>query len=342
MLRRSNLLVTVLLGGWLLGQPSGVLANDSMATFGAGGLQFQKTDDLQMTSEELYLSPEDVRVSYSFRNLTNHDVAGTVAFPMPEIDLDTIDGTPGKFHASSLDGDIFDFHIEVGGRSIKPQADVQAFVKGRNGIEKDVSGLLKKYRLPAMDPESRYGALDAEAIKELVAAGMVEDDKEHHPRWLVRTTFHWEQVFPAGQTTEITHRYKPVTGGSFHFGTNLDPTEPSEWCFDEAFASALKKLPGETMNEGFSVAELRLEYILKTGANWAGPISRFHLEIDKAGADLLSLCPIPGLKLQRRGHSFVAEASQYVPTTDIKLLFVYRACERAPCGDNPDYPGYPR
>ena len=50
-----------------------------MAMFGAGGLQFQNTDELQMTSEELYLSAEEVRVTYNFRNLTNHDASGTLS-----------------------------------------------------------------------------------------------------------------------------------------------------------------------------------------------------------------------------------------------------------------------
>jgi hypothetical protein len=66
-----------------------------------------------------------------------------------------------------------------------------------------------------------------------------------------------------------------------------------------------------------------LEYILSTGANWAGPIGYFHLELDKSDADLVSLCPIPGLHLVRKGRSFVADAEQYTPTMDIKVMFVY-------------------
>ena len=65
--------------GLWLGALSGASANDSMAMFGAGGLQFQNTDELQMTSEELYLSAEEVRVTYNFRNLTNHDASGTLS-----------------------------------------------------------------------------------------------------------------------------------------------------------------------------------------------------------------------------------------------------------------------
>jgi hypothetical protein len=321
--------------------PGELMANDSMAMFGAGGLQFQQTNELRMTSEELYLSPLEVRVSYIFQNLTDHDVSGIVAFPLPEISVSQMSETPHEFHQSYLDGDIFDFQVEVGGRLIKPEADIHAFVKSADGIEKDVIGLLRKYRLPVVDPESAYGALDADAIKALVVAGVLMDDDVHHPLWSVRTIFHWVQIFPAGKTILIKHRYKPVFG-SQHIGNEISLSDPRDylapWCPDKAFAAAVKALPAD---ENAMLLATTLEYVLKTGANWAGPIGRFHLEIDKVGADLLTLCPIPGLKLQRRGQSFFAEASQYMPTSNIKILFAYRACDKAPCGINANWPGYP-
>src|SRR5262245_8833751 len=56
--------------------PAALRANDTMATVGAGGLQFEQTDKIRMEREDLYLSPREVRVSYVFRNLTNQDVRG--------------------------------------------------------------------------------------------------------------------------------------------------------------------------------------------------------------------------------------------------------------------------
>lgn len=338
----GNSLVVALACGLLLSEPSRSLANDTMAAFGAGGLQFQKTDELQMTSEELYLSPKEVRVTYIFRNLTNHDVKGTVAFPMPEISVAEMSESPHKFHKSYLDGDIFDFRIEAGGHLIKPEANIYAFVKDSQGRERDVTPVLRKYRLPVVDPEASYGSLDADAIKTLIAAGVLMDDDERHPLWSVRTTFHWDQVFPARQSIMITHRYRPVIG-SDHLPGDISDKESRDylapWCLDNGFVSSVKALPAD--NNG-NLLLAKLDYILKTGANWAGPVGHFKLEIDKAGADLVSLCPIPGLKLQRRGQSFVAEARQFTPTTDIKLLFVYRACDKAPCGLEGTWPGFPR
>jgi len=60
-------------------------ADDSTATLRAGGLTLEKTDKIALVSEDLYLSPTAVKVSYRFRNLTNADVETIVAFPMPDV-----------------------------------------------------------------------------------------------------------------------------------------------------------------------------------------------------------------------------------------------------------------
>ena len=42
---------------------------------------------------------------------------------------------------------------------------------------------------------------------------------------------------------------------------------------------------------GAPYSEQRIEYILSTGANWAGPIKEFRLVVDKGDADsLVSFC----------------------------------------------------
>lgn len=318
-----------LIGGLWLAAASGALANDTSATIGAGGLQFQQTNDVRMEREDLYLSPREVRVSYVFRNVTDRDVTMTVAFPMPDIDVFDMEETPHEFHLSHKDGDIFDFHVAVNGREIVSDLDARAYRRDRP--DQEVTAILKKHKMPLLWEVPR-GATMAPDKDALAAEGLLrkldgDPNGDLHANWIVKANFHWQQTFPAGQATRITHRYKPVTG--FSWGLSL-----GDVCPDKAFDAALKALPANSDN---LVPSERLDYILKTGGNWAGPIGRFRLEISKGRADLVSLCPVAGLKLQRHGQSFVAEASEYVPTTDIKLLFVYRACAKAPCaiGDSP-------
>jgi hypothetical protein len=301
----------------------GSSANDTLAVFGAGGLRFERTDDLQMKREDLFLGPDEVRVAYVIRNLSARDVQGTVAFPMPDIDVGDMSETPHEFHPSANDGDIFDFHVEVDGRPVQPAFEAKAVTDG-----KDVTDLLKRHGVSLVAPDHRR--LKAEALAALTAAGAFYDDDEHHPHWIVKPIYHWNQVFPGGKELNIIHRYKPVLGGThppLHGGAA--GVFEKEYCPDDAFVRGVERLPRRPSDQ--TIDTRWLEYVLKTGANWAGPIERFHLEIGKANSDLLSLCPIPGVKLERQGRTFVAEAVNYLPTADIKILFVYGCGRLAPC-----------
>ncbi len=63
------------------------IANDSTAETAAGGLVLKQNADIDMVSEDLFVSVEQIRVQYVFRNRAARDVSVTVAFPMPDRDL---------------------------------------------------------------------------------------------------------------------------------------------------------------------------------------------------------------------------------------------------------------
>ena len=60
-------------------------ANDSTAQLGAGGIILVYADDIAMEKEDLFISTQEVRVKYKFRNRADRDRTYLVAFPMPEI-----------------------------------------------------------------------------------------------------------------------------------------------------------------------------------------------------------------------------------------------------------------
>jgi hypothetical protein len=311
-------------------------ANDTKAAFAAGGLRFVSTDELRMEEERLVLSPSEVAVFYRFRNLTSRDVTITVAFPLPDIDAAEMSETPHSFHGSANDGDIFNFRVSADGQPVVAQFEARAYAKG--GAE--VTELLGRFGVPLVDKgaEERSDVwaairkLDAAAIDALEKAGvLMPEDELHHPNWIVKAAYHWEQTFPASGMTAIEHRYEPVLGGSEVAVEDFQrPRFTKGWCPDQTLASALKKLP-RYEEGGTHVAASWLEYVLKTGANWAGPISRLRLEIQKGDADFISLCPIPGLSLRKEGRSFVAEAQDFTPQADLKVMFISGACEKRPC-----------
>lgn len=88
----------------------GLRADDSSATIAAGGLVFQHNDAVRMLREDLYLSPNRVRIHFVFENTTSRDITLLVAFPLPDLpsfidhDLGTMTKDPLNFNRLSDQG----------------------------------------------------------------------------------------------------------------------------------------------------------------------------------------------------------------------------------------------
>ena len=99
----------------------------------------------------------------------------------------------------------------------------------------------------------------------------------------MRTTYHWLQIFPAKREVVVEHSYIPSVGGSPHtaVGTDYATREMMQdytrrYCMHPPFPRAARKLVTRNAAAGnVVVSELRLGFVLETGANWAGPIGRF-------------------------------------------------------------------
>jgi len=109
------------------------LANDSTATIGTSGLVLEKNNNIEMLSEELYISRETIRVKYSFRNTTSKDIKTTVAFPLPMIDLqanydETIRFTDKNYKPYK---DPLHFRVKVDGRSQEIKSDAKVVENNR-------------------------------------------------------------------------------------------------------------------------------------------------------------------------------------------------------------------
>jgi len=319
-------------------------ANDTYAELVPGGLRFEKTDKIRMEREALVIDPDRVTVAYVFRNVTDQDARAEVAFPLPDIDMASLSETPHVFHTSTHPGDVFDFRLSVDGKPAAARFDVHAI--GQTG-NRDVTALLRKYNVPLVDageggadPQVVMQKLDPAAIAALAAGGAVfKDDPDRHPNWTVRAAYHWTQSFPAHGQVEIAHEYKPVLGGGLRNASSLaDPKGnglPPGFCGSPEAAAEAAKLPGHaadnTMEQGGPLVMRWLSYVLSTGANWAGPIGQFSLEIKQGKADIVSPCPIPGLSLRRQDRSLIGEAADFMPRSDIKLLYVYGYCSEQDC-----------
>ncbi len=285
---------------------SEVCANDSTAELATGGLIFVRNDDVEMRAEDLFISTTEIRVRYRFFNRTAKDVMVLVAFPMPEIKIDGQDDNISVPTEEPVN--ILDFHTTVAGQLVKTEVEQRVFAAGieRTQYLRDL-GIPLAPHLPstneALDrlPREKWDELvknGVAAIEEYdVGKGM---EKHLAPRWALRTTFYWQQTFPANAETLIDHRYKPSVGASV--GTSIGstysrPNDPDEkaraakYCFDKDFLATVEGARKAAKTESAPFSEERIEYILKTGANWSGPIREFRLVADKGVADsLISFC----------------------------------------------------
>jgi hypothetical protein len=283
------------------------LANDTMSQLGTGGLVFITTTDVSMDSEDLSVGPDQVKVVYEFTNHAKDDQTALVAFPLPDITGD------GDFMVSIPTEDptnIFGFATTFDGQPVESTLHQYAFAVGVDQTE-----LLKSLDVPlAPFGEATTKALNAltpEQQQNLVHLGMVipmtydagnGEQTDYTPIWTLRSTYTWEATFKAGETAEVVHSYKPSVGGTvatIFLSPPMDATDEDrpkiykdKYCVDDGLVKTLKKQlkdPADPYSAPYT--ESWISYIWSTGANWGGPIGKFHLTVDKGDPkNLVSFC----------------------------------------------------
>lgn len=334
--------LTLILAATSAAFASGAAANDTMAALGTGGLVFLTSPDIEMTSEDLYVSADEVRVTYEFTNNGAEDQSVLVAFPLPDIE------GSGDFMVSVPSEDpenLFGFETSFEGEPVEATLHQYAFVFG---IE--YTDYLKGLGVPLV-PFGRattdaLNALAPEDQAELVRRGLVIPmeyrdsvdgpmQTDYTPIWTLRSAYSWEATFPAGETVEVTHRYEPSVGGTVAV-TFLAPAyedyDPAteyrkKYCTDDSFVNAVKKTlanPDEPYSAPFF--ENWISYVWSTGSNWSGPIKQFHLTVDKGRPEnLVSFC-WDGEVTKTSPTTFEMEASDFYPpwNRELEILILNR------------------
>ena len=315
-----------------------VFANDSSSAIGLGGLELTRNNAVSMDSEDLYLSLDKVVVKYRFTNTSAKDVETMVSFPLPPIP-DGINGYLGD--QDYPDWKNFAFQTLVNGKAVNYTRIVKVEANGR-----DVSARLKElgWRVDYWtnddrdDLISKIQMLPKSELDEHLREGLIVARKKNpgyfDPNWQVTTYITRKQVFPAGKTISVEHSYAPLTGGSvggmMERSQRKDPTfkdYKNSFCIDKSFIAAFDKRrhSGKKDAEGNEpdsfYVESWLDYILKSGANWKGPIKDFRLVIDKGKAsNLVSFC-MDGVK-KISPTRFEIRKTNFEPTKDINILIV--------------------
>jgi hypothetical protein len=320
-----------LLAGACLLFASQTLADDSSAALGAGGVVLTQAADVRMAKEDLYVSPDKVRIRFEFANDSKNDINTVVAFPLPDIDANQYYEEPlGDMTADPVN--FVGFTVVADGKRITPQVEQRAIYKGR-----DVTATLAALHIPvnviSQTNIQMLNSLKPAQIAGLEKAGLADHDSGdgEHPHWIIRTKFFWNQKFPAGKTVVLEHSYQPVSGGTFYTSMDLKDNPKDQdsrhwntnYCVDSTTLKAITARIGSKTGkpeDGGNMEARTTDYILMSGNNWKGPIGHFHLTLDKLKpANILSLCWDGNLK-KSGATTFDFTADNYAPPRDIHLL----------------------
>ena len=312
-----SLVVAAFLGLIAAGSAS---ANDSTAQLGAGGLELVRNDQIDLLSEDLFVSADKVKVTYHFRNHTDAPVTYVVAFPLPPIDA-TVPDDMNIVLPDGANANFVDFTVTVDGKPVDASLDGRATAMGV-----DRTAELKARNLP-LNPiaDGLYDTLrDMPAAErdELNRLGLLlVDPYSTFAAWKYEATFYWEQTFPPGKEIVVEHEYKPVVGFGFFGDWALeDAGYKKSYCIDDAFARAARAKLGAVANTDFPyMNEKRISYILTTALNWSGPIGKFRLVVDKGSPDaLVSFC---GTNVKKIAPTqFEMTATDFVPEQELNVL----------------------
>ncbi len=319
----------------LLALATPTTANDSTAEMRAGGLVLTTETNIDMRSEDLFVSAAQVRVRYVFHNTAARDRTVTVAFPLPDREL--ADEQYGNTAFPS------DFTTLVDGRRVPMEVERRA-VLGQT----DHTALLTRLGVPIApgpDPEvdQIVRAMDAlpraeqDRLVRMQLAAVEEYDAgrgmERHlaPQWKLTEIWFWRQTFPARRDLVVQHSYTPGAGGSVGSllaiqGMRNDPETRQlirDYCVDGDFLRGVDRMMRQAGPDQV-LPEQRVGYILTTGGNWRSPIGRFRLVVDKGRPDnLVSFC---GTGVRRISPTqFEMTRTNWRPDRDLRVLIVQPA-----------------
>jgi hypothetical protein len=316
----------------------GASANDSSAAVGVGGLELTRNDAISMDSEDLFISRRLVKVKYRFTNRSAKDIETLVSFPLPSIPWGI---SPYLSEQGYPDWKDLRFSTKVDGKAVPLGRVDRVEVNG-----KDVSMRLKQFGWPT-DYWNNYEFMEtlaslpekqkAAALKEGLLRRSKDDPQIVEPAWQLATHITRTQLFPAGKTIMVEHQYIPVAGGSVggalvaEYRKNPDSQfsdYAKQYCIDKTFLSSFDKAHAAKQRafdakgddySGIPHMEHWISYILKSGANWKGPIKNFRLVVDKEKpSNLLSFC---GTGLKKIGPTqFEMRKTNFEPAANLHIL----------------------
>lgn len=262
-------------------------ANDSSASLEAGGLVLKQQEDIAMVSEDLFISMDKIEVNYVFENRSGHNISTLVAFPMPDVPVDS------------------DYDISIPFPDQDNFLNFKVFVEGTR-----VPVNIKKIRV-----KSDHCLNDEDSC---------EMDKTTF--YWMQTFPAGKKLHVKHSYTPSVGSSVGSSPASFVEQFELNSAEAKaaeikdndQYCIEKSF---LRVLANKEHKQGYKhVTDHWFGYILTTGANWAGgKIGDFRLVVDKGKPEnMISFCA-EGIK-KISPTRFEVHKKNFTPTQDLHFL----------------------
>lgn len=317
------------------------------ASIAAGGLEFQKSKPIHIKRQDVTLSLDRVSTSYVYWNASALDVIETLVFSLPEVES-TDQHQPNE--------QISQFHVTVNGRQIDYETETRPV--SPQGV--DLTKLLTKLNVP-FEPTLAEKTLSIRASQttlDQLAQNDLYDPITGRAKWITRTFYYWQQLFPAAMDVHVRQTYKPAFNQSKADVYQVEEAEKNiyEQIFDkikrktaaeklrkqevtydltiDAYSQHLKqycptKSDYETLIKSYdqtsgtltNMYTKELSYVLTADNFWSGPREHFTLKIEHPSHMHPVMCW--NLPFERKSSNLiVSEAENFLPLQDVNLLFI--------------------
>jgi hypothetical protein len=294
---------------------SGGLRDEQNIEIAAGGLIFSHNLNLVIDRQDVMISTDLIKVTYAIRNRSSSEQTITVAFPLPDVDAIIQPAVQAEF-ASPDPVNFLNFAATVDDLQAAYVVEQRAIAVGLDVTKALVDAGLPLFPL-ADDVDQRLTELAPSARSDVIERGIVRlDDDVVFPAWTLKTTAHWRQLFPAGQTLILSLTYKPIVGRNPVSASVLTPQLKSSLCVDPALEQQISRLATQAPASMAVIA-----YHSHPNSEALGPVGRFSLMVDLAESTALLAGCLQGLS--RSGPTtFDWTAADYAVDEDFRFMVV--------------------
>jgi hypothetical protein len=308
----------------------------------AGGLYSMRSPNLIISSQDIALSIDQVKVTYTYSNTSDQSINQTMVFALPP----------------KSDDNFKHFSVLVNQQPVQFQTMQRAI--SLDGY--DITRELKAMGVP-FNPISAIQFIDASPNRASISSKLRQlnliDKREDTPRWIVKSYYYWQQDFPAKSNVTIEQTYKPAVLSKqikfnnitawlklpikalkkiYNVATTFSLEDESSilnlkdqfekynpqiqtYCPSKDDYRLLFNSYKAQTNRKSQIELKELHFAYNVDDLWANPVNNFSLTVESPRNMHPLICWSGGTK-QQHNNTVRFTAENYVPLNNINIMFV--------------------